>query len=105
MAAWQRRLGDGLAVLGGARPDLLEAVPGARPRFVALGGVLLSTGGLAGGSMAFAVGLAPGGWWPGPLPVGLGWGFVRGNLGRVVLGGLGPHAAGGPQRALAVPPA
>ena len=40
-------MGNGLAVLAGARPDVLEAAPGARARFVALGGVLLSTGGLA----------------------------------------------------------
>jgi hypothetical protein len=41
------RTGNGLAVLAGARPDVLAAAPGARAKFVALGGVLLSTGGLA----------------------------------------------------------
>ena len=39
------RTGNGLAVLAGARPDVLAAAPGARAKFVALGGVLLSTGG------------------------------------------------------------
>jgi len=47
MKALLRRPGNALAVLAGARPDVLTATPGARPRFVALGGVLLSTGGLA----------------------------------------------------------
>ncbi len=32
-----RRIGDGLAVLAGACPDVLEAAPRARARFVALG--------------------------------------------------------------------
>ena len=66
------RFGDGLAVLSGARPDVLEAVPGARAKFVALGGVLLSTGGLAVLSAAFAVHMALGVWWPLALLVGLG---------------------------------
>src|SRR3712207_8643094 len=87
MAAWQRRLGGGLGVRGGARPDVLEAAPGARPRFVALGGVLLSTGGLAVVSMAFAVAMALGVWWPLALLVGLGWGAVVGNLDRMLLVG------------------
>jgi hypothetical protein len=56
------RIGGGLAVLAGARPDVLEAAPGARARFVALGGVLLSTGGLAAVSAAFAVHMALGVW-------------------------------------------
>jgi hypothetical protein len=81
-------LGDGLAVLSGARPDVLEAVPGARAKFVALGGVLLSTGGLAVLSAAFAVHMALGVWWPFALLLGVGWGFVIVNLDRMLLVGM-----------------
>ena len=66
-------MGDRLAVLAGARPDVLAAAPGARSKFVALGGVLLSTGGLALVSMAFAVHMSLGVWWPLALVVGVGW--------------------------------
>ena len=103
MAAWQRRLGDGLAVLGGARPDVLEVAPGARPRFVALGGVLLSTGGLAVVSMAFAVAMALGVWWPLALLVGLGWGAVVVNLDRMLLVGMAHDASLKRNVVLAVP--
>jgi hypothetical protein len=103
MAAWQRRLGDGLAVLGGARPEVLEAAPGARPRFVALGGVLLSTGGLAVVSMAFAVAMALGVWWPLALLVGLGWGAVVVNLDRMLLVGMAHDASLKRNLVLAVP--
>ncbi|WP_255362184.1 DUF4407 domain-containing protein [Blastococcus aurantiacus] len=81
-------MGDGLAVLSGARPDVLEAVPGARAKFVALGGVLLSTGGLAVLSAAFAVHMALGVWWPFALLLGVGWGFVIVNLDRMLLVGM-----------------
>ncbi|WP_309229801.1 MULTISPECIES: DUF4407 domain-containing protein [unclassified Blastococcus] len=88
MARRRERIGDGLAVLSGARADVLEAVPGARAKFVALGGVLLSTGGLAVLSMAFAVSMALGVWWPLAALVGLGWGFVIVNLDRMLLVGM-----------------
>lgn len=87
------RFGDGLAVLSGARPDVLEAVPGARAKFVALGGVLLSTGGLAVLSAAFAVHMALGVWWPIALLVGVGWGFVIVNLDRMLLVGMAHDAS------------
>ncbi|NEK57058.1 DUF4407 domain-containing protein [Geodermatophilus sabuli] len=102
MAARQR-LGDGLASLGGARPDVLEVAPGARPRFVALGGVLLSTGGLALVSMAFAVHMALGVWWPLALLVGLGWGAVVINLDRMLLVGMAHDASLKRNLVLAVP--
>ncbi|MFW3171386.1 DUF4407 domain-containing protein [Geodermatophilus sp. CPCC 206100] len=101
--ARQRRLGDGLATLGGARPDVLEAAPGARPRFVALGGVLLSTGGLAVLSAAFAVHMALGVWWPFALVIGLGWGAVVVNLDRMLLVGMAHDASLKRNLALAVP--
>jgi hypothetical protein len=103
MSAVLRRLGDGLAVLGGARADVLEAAPGARPRFVALGGVLLSTGGLAVVSMAFAVAMALGVWWPLALLVGLGWGAVVVNLDRMLLVGMAHDASLKRNLVLAVP--
>jgi uncharacterized protein DUF4407 len=96
-------MGDGLAVLGGARPDLLEVAPGARPRFVALGGVLLSTGGLAVLSAAFAVHMALGVWWPVALLVGLGWGAVVVNLDRMLLVGMAHDASLKRNLVLAVP--
>ncbi|WP_409331892.1 DUF4407 domain-containing protein [Trujillonella humicola] len=101
--AGRRRIGDGLATLGGARPELLEVAPGARPRFVALGGVLLSTGGLAVLSMAFAVAMALGVWWPIAVLVGLGWGFVVVNLDRMLLVGMAHDASVGRNIALAIP--
>ncbi len=93
MARRRGRIGDGLAVLSGARPDVLEAVPGARAKFVALGGVLLSTGGLAVLSAAFAVHMALGVWWPFALLLGVGWGFVIVNLDRMLLVGMAHDAS------------
>src|SRR3982751_5940580 len=87
------RIGGGLAVLAGARPDVLGAGAGARARFVALGGVLLSTGGLAAVSAAFAVHMALGVWWPLALLVGLGWGTVVVNLDRMLLVGMAHDAS------------
>ncbi|WP_040340154.1 DUF4407 domain-containing protein [Candidatus Blastococcus massiliensis] len=86
--ARRRRMGNGLAVLAGARPDVLEVAPGARAKFVALGGVLLSTGGLAVLSAAFAVHMALGVWWPLAVLIGLGWGVVIVNLDRMLLVGM-----------------
>src|SRR3712207_2215251 len=97
------RIGNGLAVLSGARPDVLEAAPGARPKFVALGGVLLSTGGLAVVSAAFAVHMALGVWWPFALVIGLGWGAVVVNLDRMLLVGMAHDASLKRNLALAVP--
>lgn len=88
MARRRGRIGDGLAVLAGARADLLAVAPGARAKFVALGGVLLSTGGLAVLSAAFAVHMALGVWWPLALVIGLGWGAVIVNLDRMLLVGM-----------------
>src|SRR5688500_4356930 len=97
------RIGNGLAVLSGARPDVLAAAPGARAKFVALGGVLLSTGGLALVSMAFAVLMALGVWWPFALLIGLGWGFVVVNLDRMLLVGMAHDSSLKRNLILAVP--
>src|SRR5215218_9706471 len=103
MARRRRRFGDGLASLGGARPDVLALAPGARPRFVAMGGVLLSTGGLAVVSAAFAVSMALGVWWPLALLAGLGWGFVIVNLDRMLVVGMAHDASLKRNLLLAVP--
>ncbi|RZU32515.1 DUF4407 domain-containing protein [Blastococcus saxobsidens] len=103
MLARRGRIGHALAVLAGARPDVLTAAPGARPRFVALGGVLLSTGGLAAVSAAFAVHMALGVWWPFALLVGLGWGAVVVNLDRMLLVGMAHDSSLKRNLALAVP--
>src|SRR5947208_11734616 len=103
MAGPVRRIGDGLAALAGARGDVLEAAPSARARFVALGGVLLSTGGLAAVSAAFAVHMALGVWWPFALVIGLGWGLVIVNLDRMVLVGMGHDSSWKRNLVLAVP--
>jgi hypothetical protein len=97
------RIGNGLAVLAGARPDVLAAAPGARAKFVALGGVLLSTGGLAAVSAAFAVHMALGVVWPFALLVGLGWGAVVVNLDRMLLVGMAHDASLKRNLVLAVP--
>src|SRR5688500_7216811 len=101
--ARRRRFGDGLAALGGVRPDVLELAPGARAKFVALGGVLLSTGGLAVVSAAFAVHMALGVWWPFALLVGLGWGTVVVNLDRMLLVGMAHDSSLKRNLVLAVP--
>ncbi|HEY0400541.1 MAG TPA: DUF4407 domain-containing protein, partial [Blastococcus sp.] len=103
MKVRQRRFGNGLAVLAGARPDVLAAAPGTRARFVALGGVLLSTGGLAAVSAAFAVHMALGVWWPFALVVGLGWGAVIVNLDRMLLVGMAHDASLKRNLVMAVP--
>src|SRR5919199_5262963 len=103
MAARRRRIGNALAALAGARPDILEAAPGARARFVALGGVLLSTGGLAVLSAAFAVHMALGASWVVALLIGLGWGLVIVNLDRMLLVGMGHDASALRNLAMAVP--
>ena len=90
-------------MLAGARPDVLAAAPGARAKFVALGGVLLSTGGLAAVSAAFAVHMALGVWWPFALLVGLGWGAVIVNLDRMLLVGMAHDSSLKRNLVLAVP--
>src|SRR5689334_16545504 len=103
MKARLRRIGDGLAAPAGARPDLLEAAPGSRSRFVALGGVLLSTGGLALLSAAFAVHMSLGVWWPFALVLGLFWGVVIVNLDRMLVVGMAHDASVKRNLLMAVP--
>src|SRR3954454_5601437 len=98
-----RSVGDRLAVLAGARLDVLQVAPGSRQKYVALGGVLLSTGGLAALSAAFAVHMALGAPWALALAVGIGWGLVIVNLDRMLLVGMGHDASWFRNLAMAVP--
>jgi hypothetical protein len=74
-----------LARLAGAQPDLLEQAPGEQVRAAAMGGVLLTTAGVAGISAAFALNTAvrlP------PVPsvvVGALWAWVIFNLDRMLV--------------------
>src|SRR4051794_26607423 len=103
MARRRGRIGNALAVLAGARGDILAVAPGARQRFVALGGVLLSTGGLAVLSAAFAVHMAVGVVWPLAVVIGLFWGLVIVNLDRMLLVGMAHDASLKRNALMAVP--
>src|SRR3954452_17789725 len=103
MRARNRSIGDRLAALAGARLDVLSVAPGSRAKYVALGGVLLSTGGLAAVSAAFAVHVALGAPWLLALAIGLGWGLVIVNLDRMLLVGVGHDASMLRNIAMAVP--
>src|SRR3954454_2990380 len=87
------RIGGGLAVLAGARPDVPAAAPGGRARVQAAGGGLLHTRRQGAVSAAFAVHMALGVWWPFALLVGLGWGTVVVNLDRMLLVGMAHDAS------------
>jgi hypothetical protein len=103
MRARNRSFGDRLAVLAGARTDVLQVAPAARSKFVALGGVLLSTGALAALSAAFAVHMALGAPWALAALIGLGWGVVIVNLDRMLLVGMAHDASVLRNAAMAVP--
>src|SRR5689334_18702974 len=103
MARRRGRIGNALAVLAGVRVDILQVAPGARAKFVALGGVLLSTGGLAVLSAAFAVHMAVGVVWPLAIAIGLFWGLVIVNLDRMLLVGMAHDASFRRNLLMAVP--
>ncbi len=88
MKARIRALGDFFAVLGGARLDLLAREPGARARWIAMGGVVVSTGALAALSMGFALTYAVGVPLTGAVALGLLWGVIIVNLDRLLIVGL-----------------
>jgi hypothetical protein len=103
MSARNRSAGDRLASLAGARLDVLSVAPGSRSKYVALGGVLLSTGALAALSAAFAVHMALGAPWLVAAVIGLGWGLVIINLDRMLLVGMGHDPSRVRNAAMAVP--
>ena len=79
----------GLAWLGGANNDILDAVPTERTRFVQMALVLLTTSGIGTLSMMFALndGVHT------PLPVaiigGIVWGFIILNIDRFLVLSMG----------------
>src|SRR3712207_217914 len=103
MSARNRSVGDRLASLAGARLDVLSVAPGSRSKYVALGGVLLSTGALAALSMTFAVHMSLGAPWLLAAVIGLGWGVVIVNLDRMLLVGMAHDTSVWRNAAMAVP--
>src|SRR3978361_168322 len=103
MRARTRSAGGRPAALAGARLDVLHVAPGSRAKYVALGGVLLSTGGLAALSAAFAVHMALGAPWLLAAVVGLVWVRVIVTLARMLLTGMGHDASVWRNLAMAVP--
>ncbi|SMH32615.1 protein of unknown function [Rathayibacter oskolensis] len=81
-------LGSGLVWLGGARQDVIVDAPGERPRFRAMGLVILSTAALSGVSAAYAVVMALS--LPAPIAILIGafWGLVILNLDRLLVVGM-----------------
>src|SRR4051812_20428902 len=83
------RTSDRLAWLGGADLDILHQVPSARPRFVQMAGVLITTAGLAVLSMCFALHDGLKASLPMALLVGLAWGIIILNLDRFMVISMG----------------
>ncbi|MCP2167286.1 DUF4407 domain-containing protein [Goodfellowiella coeruleoviolacea] len=77
-----------LAALAGARHDVLEQTPVDRFRYVAAGGVLLTTSAVAAVSAAFALRMAVRVAWPLAIAGGLAWGVVILNLDRLLVIGM-----------------
>lgn len=78
-------IGMGLARLAGARPDVLRQAPGDVIRYATLGGVLVSTAAVAGGSAFFAVRMAIGLPVAACVAIGLCWAVVILNLDRMLI--------------------
>ncbi|QAY72951.1 DUF4407 domain-containing protein [Agromyces protaetiae] len=82
------RLGDELATLGGARPDILELAPAQRPRYLAMGLVLIATAAVSAASASFALAIAL----TAPLwvaiTVGVLWGLVILAIDRMLVVGM-----------------
>lgn len=81
-----------LVALAGARHDVLEQTPVDRFRYVATGGVLLTTAAVAAVSAAFALRMAVRVDWPAAIAVGVAWGVVILNLDRLLIIGMTRHA-------------
>jgi hypothetical protein len=77
-----------MAWLGGARLDVLADAPGDRARFVAMGGVILSTAFLSAVSAAFALVMAVGAPVAVAVVVGVFWGVIILNLDRLLIIGM-----------------
>lgn len=92
-----------LAWLGGARLDVLADAPGDRGRFVAMGGVILSTAFLSAVSAAFALVMAVGAPIAVAVIVGIFWGAIILNLDRVLIIGLAKQKGVARNIGLAIP--
>jgi len=79
---------DFMSWLGGARLDVLRDSPGDRARFVAMGGVILSTAFLSAVSAAFALKMAVGAPIAVAILVGVFWGAIILNLDRLLIIGM-----------------
>ncbi|MBM7769887.1 hypothetical protein JOD54_000091 [Actinokineospora baliensis] len=92
-----------LARLAGARPHVLRKAPGDLVRHAAMGGVLLTTAGLAGVSAFFALHSALGLSVPASAAAGVGWAVVVLNLDRMLVIGMGAVTGGWQRFLLALP--
>ncbi len=92
-----------MAWLGGARLDVLVDAPGDRARFVAMGGVILSTAFLSAVSAAFALKMAVGAPIAVAILVGIFWGAIILNLDRLLIIGMAKQKGVGRNIALALP--
>ncbi|WP_066043026.1 DUF4407 domain-containing protein [Herbiconiux solani] len=94
---------NGMAWLGGARLDVLADAPGDRARFVAMGGVILSTAFLSAVSATFALVMAVGAPLPVAIIVGIFWGVIILNLDRLLIIGMAKQKGVWRNIALAIP--
>ncbi len=91
------------AWLGGARLDVLQDAPGDRARFVAMGGVILSTAFLSAVSAAFALKMAVGAPIAVAVIVGVFWGVIILNLDRLLIIGMAKQKGVARNIGLAIP--
>jgi hypothetical protein len=93
---WAKR--DWLVRLGGARIDVINDVPAQKPKFAAIGAVMIGTSAVAAISAAFAliIALKLSPWIA--LPIGLGWGLLILNLDRMLILSM-PYEIGRSKRA------
>jgi hypothetical protein len=89
--------------LGGARLDVLADAPGDRARFVAMGGVILSTAFLSAVSATFALVMAVGAPLAMAIVVGVFWGVIILNLDRLLIIGMAKQKGVWRNIALAIP--
>ncbi len=94
---------NAMAWLGGARLDVLADTPGDRARFVAMGGVILSTALLSAVSAAFALSMAVGAPLAVAIIVGVFWGVIILNLDRLLIIGMAKQKGVARNIGLAIP--
>ncbi|WP_368496928.1 DUF4407 domain-containing protein [Herbiconiux sp. A18JL235] len=94
---------NAMAWLGGARLDVLADTPGDRARFVAMGGVILSTALLSAVSAAFALSMAVGAPLAVAIVVGVFWGVIILNLDRLLIIGMAKQKGVARNIGLAIP--